>query len=97
MRMDSAEKRTVADSVDFWEDTKKYGQEENPDYLKDAFIEDSFVKNGQAYLVISDGDEKKIMFYGNKLYGTFTFKAADYDVLNSITMKMIDSLEFYDI
>lgn len=94
---DSRTKLTVSESVDLWEGTKEFGQEEDPDYLKDSFIKDSFVKNGQAFLVISDVDNIRIMFFGDKLYGSLSFKASNSDTLESVVMKMIDSLEFYEI
>lgn len=99
---DYATKKTVSESKSSWEGTKKWVQEkDDPDYLKDYYIEDAFVKNEQAYIVIASNssNSKEISFYADKLYGSFHFLSFDGESysIEDITMKMIDSLEFYDI
>ena len=78
-----------------WNNFKKFALDDDllkNDY-KDDSIEDTFVKNGQAYIIIDKGknDKKEIQFYAYDLHGTFSYNNADTDII----MRMIDSMVFY--
>lgn len=90
---DSFGKKSVAESEKFWEELIGDMQEDDPDYYKDAVIEDSFVKNGQPFLVISGGDlsHKEILFYGDTTNGTFYIYNEETE---STVMDMIDGMTF---
>ena len=61
-------------------------------HSEDASIDDTFVKNGQAYIVTKNkSDIKNIEFCADKLHGSFSFYADDEDYV----LKMIDSIVFY--
>ena len=59
------------------------------------FVERTFVKNGQAYLIIAkEGDtdaQKRIEFYADSLHGTLSY----YQLDEQIVLDMIDSIVFY--
>lgn len=78
-----------------WNNFKKFALDDDllKDDYKDDFIEDTFVKNGQAYLIIDKGknDKKEIQFYAHDLHGTFSYNNADTEII----MRMIDSINFY--
>jgi hypothetical protein len=92
---DSFGKKSVAESEKNWEELISDMQKDDPDYYKDAVIEDSFVKNGQPFLVISGGDLslKEILFYGDTTNGTFYIYNEETE---STVMDMIDGMTFYN-
>lgn len=62
----------------------------------DYEIEDTFVKNGQAYILLQPKDSKGrkiIEFNADKVNGSIYF----YESQEDVVMKMIDSIEFYEI
>lgn len=76
---------------------KKYTQNEliqkwkSDEHSEDASF-DTFVKNGQAYIITKDSSQfEGIEFHSDKLWGTFTFYS-DYE---DYVLKMIDSIVFY--
>lgn len=78
-----------------WSNFKEYALEDDTlkaDYEGD-YVEDTFVKSGQAYLIIANekNDKKEIQFYANGLHGTFSYDNIDTDIV----MSMIDSIVFY--
>ncbi|PWJ13969.1 hypothetical protein [Ruminococcus flavefaciens] len=91
----SYDKLSQAEITEHWESFKEYALTD--DALKSSyegyFVEDSFVKNGQAYLITADGnsDNKRIEFYTDSLHGTISFHSID----NDVVMSMIDTIVFY--
>ena len=57
----------------------------------DYKILDSFEKNGQAYLIMGDSEDKNLIFSNNKVEGNIFYSAKD----EEIVMEMIESIEFY--
>ena len=57
----------------------------------DYKILDSFEKNGQAYIIMGDSEDKTLLFSTDTVYGTIYYSDDD----EEIVMKMIDSIEFY--
>lgn len=70
-----------------------YDNNKEPEDMKS---ESSFVVNNQAYIVVSkspDGDNKKIIFYADKLKGCFEY--AYYD--ETIVKEIVNSISFKEI
>lgn len=91
---DLYEKLTQNEASEKWEDTKKNVSDDFKAEYDSYFIEDSFVKNGQAYLVIGTTDEKqrkRIEFYANKVHGIFYYYDDEEDIIKS----MLEKAEFY--
>lgn len=91
---DLYEKLTQNEASEKWEDTKKNVSDDFKSEYDSYFIEDSFVKNGQAYLVIGTTDEKqrkRIEFYANKVHGIFYYYDDEEDIIKS----MLEKAEFY--
>ena len=60
---------------------------------EDVEVSDSFVKNGQAYIVLekTDNDYHKIKFEGESITGDFRYNISD----EQIVLDIIDTLVFY--
>lgn len=58
---------------------------------RDKEVIDSFVKNGQAYIITGDSENRTLYFSTDKVEGTIFYSAKD----EEIVMKMIESIEFY--
>ena len=56
-------------------------------------VADSFVKNGQAYIVLSnpDSDNRRIQFKGESISGKFRYNVSD----EQIVLDIIDTIAFY--
>lgn len=56
-------------------------------------VTDSFVKNGQAYIVLSkpDSDNRRIQFKGESISGKFRYNVSD----EQIVLDIIDTIAFY--
>lgn len=92
-------KLTQSESIDEWEKLK-YGMlndsdsdEMTKEWYETRSVSDSFVKNGQAYIIIDikDLDSKEIEFYSDSLHGTIRYYSDDEEII----MNMIDTIEFY--
>lgn len=57
----------------------------------DYKILDNFEKNGQAYIIMGDSEDKTLYFSTDTVDGTIHYSADE----EEIVMKMIDSIEFY--
>lgn len=81
--------------VKHWEDYKEYALADDTlkSFFEGYYVEDSFVKNGQAYLIVANenSDVKKIEFYTDNIHGTFRYHVPD----NEIVLNMVDSIVFY--
>lgn len=78
------EKLTTAELKEKWEKDAKSNEE----------ITSTFVKNGQAYILVTDSvnNSKYIEFQSDGLNGRISFYSAEDE---EIVMKMIESIEFY--
>lgn len=89
----TAYKFDLYDKLSDYQAQDYYEKHKNPEDMK---FESSFVVNNQAYIVISkplDGNDKKILFYADKLHGSFEY--AYYD--ETIVKDIIKSLSFKEI
>lgn len=81
------------------EQIKKYQSSDDEmfrEMYSDYEIEDTFVKNGQAYILLKpkgSNGRKKIEFSADNLNGSIYY----YESREDVVMKMIDSIEFYEI
>lgn len=81
-----------------WKKNAELMKEEDADLYKEQYenceITDDFVKNGQAYIVITDNVNhyKKIEFYADKLHGTISLYS---DGAEEAIMSILETIEFY--
>jgi len=94
-------KLSQSDAIKYWEWSQNdfltseefKGDQTITEKYKDYFVEDSFVKNGQSYLIISKKGQpqKRIEFYAEGLHGDLSYNSDD----EPLIMDMINSIVFY--
>lgn len=86
-------KKTESESIDYWNQLKELAINDSDSELEDenSEITSSFVKNGQAYIIVSEGNGlESVYFYANEIIGHFQF----YKEQESLVLEMIDTIEF---
>lgn len=86
-------KKTESESIDYWNQLKELAIDDGDSELEDenSEITSSFVKNGQAYIIVSEGNGfESVYFYANEIIGHFQF----YKEQESLVLEMIDTIEF---